>query len=211
MGTYRVGILGSFSGKVGTVIGSSWNGINYMRSLPRPSSKAATEAQLIVRTKFALAMGFLSPIRPLFEAGYKSAVGQTGANAATSQIISTIAGPDVQSLAITYPQVLISRGSLTGAEGFSATPGVASVEVEWLDNGTTGNASPADKAVTLVYCPALSQYSYDLGGALRSVGTQTITLSPSFTGKTVQVWLGFISADGKKASTSVFVGAKLIG
>jgi hypothetical protein len=32
MGTIKQGILGGFSGKVGTVIGASWKGINYMRS-----------------------------------------------------------------------------------------------------------------------------------------------------------------------------------
>lgn len=31
MGTIKQGILGGFSGKVGTVIGGSWKGISYMR------------------------------------------------------------------------------------------------------------------------------------------------------------------------------------
>ena len=31
MGTIKQGILGGFSGKVGTVVGSSWKGISYMR------------------------------------------------------------------------------------------------------------------------------------------------------------------------------------
>lgn len=31
MGTIKQGILGGFSGKVGTVAGSSWKGISYMR------------------------------------------------------------------------------------------------------------------------------------------------------------------------------------
>ncbi len=30
MGKYKKGILGAFSGKVGTVIGSSWNWIDYI-------------------------------------------------------------------------------------------------------------------------------------------------------------------------------------
>jgi hypothetical protein len=35
MGTIKQGILGGFSGKVGTVVGASWKGIAYMRSLPQ--------------------------------------------------------------------------------------------------------------------------------------------------------------------------------
>jgi len=34
MGTIKKGILGGFSGKVGTVIGGVWKGIEYMRSIP---------------------------------------------------------------------------------------------------------------------------------------------------------------------------------
>lgn len=34
MGTIKQGILGGFSGKVGNVVGASWKGIDYIRSLP---------------------------------------------------------------------------------------------------------------------------------------------------------------------------------
>ena len=33
MGTIKQGILGGFSGKVGSVIGGIWKGISYMRGL----------------------------------------------------------------------------------------------------------------------------------------------------------------------------------
>jgi hypothetical protein len=40
------GILSDLSGKVGTVIGSSWRGIAFMRSLPRTKkNRKLTEAQ----------------------------------------------------------------------------------------------------------------------------------------------------------------------
>jgi hypothetical protein len=42
MGKLSKGILGPFSGLVGTVIGSSWKGVNYMRSRPKKNKKAAT-------------------------------------------------------------------------------------------------------------------------------------------------------------------------
>ena len=72
MGTYRKGILGSFSGKVGTVVGSSWKGVDYMRSIPRLSSKAPTDLQMIQRAKLGLAVGFLQPISALVNVGYIS-------------------------------------------------------------------------------------------------------------------------------------------
>ena len=36
MGKIKQGILGGFRGKVGTVIGASWNGISYMRGARNP-------------------------------------------------------------------------------------------------------------------------------------------------------------------------------
>ena len=115
MGTYKKGILGSFSGKVGTVVGSNWNGIDYMRSLPRPTNKAATDLQLVQRAKMGLAAGFLRPISALVNVGYKSlAVKQTGYNVATAQIISDAITGLYPDLEISYPDVLISKGTLTG-------------------------------------------------------------------------------------------------
>jgi hypothetical protein len=35
MGTIKKGILGGFSGRVGTIAGASWKGIAYMCSLPQ--------------------------------------------------------------------------------------------------------------------------------------------------------------------------------
>jgi hypothetical protein len=35
MGTFNKGILGGFSGKVGTVVGFNWRGLDVMRSLPK--------------------------------------------------------------------------------------------------------------------------------------------------------------------------------
>lgn len=58
MGTFKKGILGGFSGTVGTVVGSTWRGMDVMRSRPKKSGSAPTPEQLLQREKFALAMRF---------------------------------------------------------------------------------------------------------------------------------------------------------
>jgi len=52
MGKIKQGILGGFKGKVGTVIGSSWNGIAYMKGLPQSVKKSKTAAQIVQREFF---------------------------------------------------------------------------------------------------------------------------------------------------------------
>jgi hypothetical protein len=45
MGKIKQGILGGFSGKVGTVVGSYWNGIFYMKGLPQSYKKSRSGNQ----------------------------------------------------------------------------------------------------------------------------------------------------------------------
>ena len=52
MGKIKQGILGGFKGKVGTVIGASWNGIAYMRGLPQSIKNPKTTAQQAQRAFF---------------------------------------------------------------------------------------------------------------------------------------------------------------
>ena len=52
MGKIKQGILGGFKGKVGTVIGSSWNGIAYMKGLPQSQKDPKTPAQVAQRNFF---------------------------------------------------------------------------------------------------------------------------------------------------------------
>jgi len=62
MAHIRKGILGGFSGKVGTVIGSSWKQTMYMRSLPKSVKNPRTLAQRTQRAKFALAVALVRPV-----------------------------------------------------------------------------------------------------------------------------------------------------
>ena len=86
MGTIVNGINGGVSGKTGSVIGSSWKSINYLKGLYKKSNKPATEEQLINQAKFKLVMRFLLPITSYLQIGFgqKKADRQTPVNAAFS-------------------------------------------------------------------------------------------------------------------------------
>ena len=204
MGTYLKGILGSFSGKVGTVIGSKWNGISYMRSLSTPSGKDATPAQLLQRARFGLVMGFVSPIRTLLNVGFKNeSVGQTGVNAATTYLLNeAVIGDDPLTLVLDYSKVLFSKGSLTGAAG-TAVGGSSKVTVSWPNNSGSGNAKGDDQAMILVYDPTDKLFAYEMTAAQRSAATAEVLVPASFSTHLVQVWLAFISDDGRSVSTSM--------
>ena len=62
MGKIKQGILGGFKGTVGTVIGSSWNGIAYMKGKPRSVKNPRTDAQVQQRNFFKEVQGLVSQL-----------------------------------------------------------------------------------------------------------------------------------------------------
>ena len=62
MGKIKQGILGGFKGKVGTVIGASWNGISYMRGLAQSHKNPKTAAQLQQRAYFKDLQGLVGQL-----------------------------------------------------------------------------------------------------------------------------------------------------
>jgi len=64
MATIKQGILGAFSGKVGSVVGSSWKGIAIMKSRPASVANPKTAKQVIQRSKMTATVGFAKEILP---------------------------------------------------------------------------------------------------------------------------------------------------
>ncbi|RRN77599.1 hypothetical protein EIM50_18785, partial [Pseudoxanthomonas sp. SGD-10] len=71
MAKYSSGISGPFAGKVGNVVGCSWKGINYMRSLPAKRKGKPTAGELANRKRFADAQAWLKPITAFVRVGYQ--------------------------------------------------------------------------------------------------------------------------------------------
>ena len=62
MGKIKQGILGGFKGTVGTVIGSSWNGIAYMKGKPQSVRNPRTDAQVQQREFFKEVQALVSQL-----------------------------------------------------------------------------------------------------------------------------------------------------
>jgi hypothetical protein len=115
MGRIKKGILGGFSGKVGTVVGANWKSISYMRSLPQKVKNPRTLPQLKQRSKFTLVVNLLRPMLPLLRVGWKQyAHGRQSAfNAATSYTLANAIIGEYPDYKIDPKKVMISRGTLT--------------------------------------------------------------------------------------------------
>ena len=207
MGTINKGILGGFSGKVGTVIGGNWKGIDYMRSKASRRNFKASQRQLEQQAKFTIAIRFVQSFSGLAEISFGNfAVRKTGINSALSYTLKNAITGVYPAFSIAYANVLVSRGDMPNVLAPAVTVAAGSIVTwNWTDNSGVGVARATDKALLVVYCPAFNQCIYSTGGANRSVLTDSLDLS-SFSGQDVQTWIGFISEDGQNVASSFYTG-----
>jgi len=210
MGTYKKGILSPFRGKIGTVIGSVWNGIFHMKSLPdiTPNRKPTT-AQLNQQIVFALITGFLKPLKRVLEIGYQSFTkGVTPVNAATGYHLKFAVTGTAPNYEVDYPKVILSVGDLEAPQepGITATAGTAKVVFDWgaLVDPEVGNLT--DRATFVAYNPTLKKYTTIRNVIARSALTYPLQLPAAWIGHEAHFWMAFTSLDGKVVSNSAYVG-----
>jgi len=212
MSTIKQGILGGFSGKTGTVIGSSWKGIAVMRGIAPSIAQPNTEAQLAQRAKFSVVGKFLRPLIPFLRIGFKSqAVKMSGFNAAISYNLQNALTGTYPDYDVDYTKALISEGTLPGALNPEVTATVAGeIGYTWDDNSSDTNASTNDKSLLVVYNPTKKRAVTVIDGNTRAGGSQSITLPSAFTGDEVQCFISFGNATRSVVSNSEYVGGIIV-
>ena len=212
MGTYNKGILGPFSGKIGTVVGATWRGKFVMRSLPTKTDRTPTEVQLLQREKFTAVSEFLTPISNVITRYYGSGSGElTRRNQAMSYHMKEAVEFVDPNFEILYNKVQISKGDLLGIQNpVVAAQGSNELTYTWDDNSGQGAAKATDQLVVVIYAPAQNLYYFMLNLATRTDVAGTVTLPTNFTGLEVQSWIAFAAADGKSYATSVYMGAVVV-
>ncbi|MCG2431650.1 DUF6266 family protein [Aequorivita xiaoshiensis] len=209
MAIINQGILGGVSGKIGNVIGGTWKGIDYLRIKPSSVANPKTEGQLDQRSKFAKVLHFLQPMTDFLRVGFKQyAIKMTEFNAAMSYNLFNAVLGAYPNYTIDYPNALVSRGNLKGvANGTAASTTPAEIDITWDDNSGSGNALATDKSLILILNPDKKESIYTTSGPARPIGSETLTLPAEYTGDVVEVYLGFVSADGTKVSNSTHLGS----
>jgi hypothetical protein len=209
MGTIKQGILGGFSGKVGSVIGGVWKGISYMRGIALSHNDLKSDAQLAHRQKFAVVGHFLQPLSEFLLVSFRNyAVRMTGINAAFKYNFANAVTGTYPNQAIDYPNARVAQGNLPSALNQVAASTVAgTVHFTWEDNSGEVGASSDDKTLIVIYNPTQNQAVTVKELAERADGTQTVTVPDSFSGDLVECYLSFKKADGTEIANSAFAGA----
>ena len=204
MGTIKKGILGGFSGKVGTVIGGSWNSISYMRSLADSYSDAKTEKQVCQRGRFAAVVAFLKTITPYLRVGYRNCeAGQSPYSSATSYVLRNAVEGCGDEAVVNFSKALVSQGSLAGVTDAAVEVAGGKASFTWTDNSGVGNAAADDAAMVLAYNKDRSEAVYDLQAATRVDGAAELVLPATWSDEALAVYLSFQSVSNTSVSKSV--------
>jgi len=174
MGKINQGILGGISGKVGPVVGGSWKGINYVRSMPTSVSNPNTVPQQNQRAKFkgavSMAQALLGAIVQVFWNPIAS--GMSGFNRFLSKNVDFFSAAGV----LDYPNALPMTGTLLPAPITSlvADASLNTVVAGYTNNGGVGNALGTDTMALIVYNETQEYWKSVTTGSLRSTGTVSL-------------------------------------
>lgn len=207
------GVLGAFTGTIGPVTGYLRQGQNILRtstsnvSYKKTALRTAQLEKIKICNRFTRAFsgtGFLNKSFPAY--------GDTGNgyNRITSVLMNQALTGSYPHLQLSYPQILVSKGKLPGAEYAAATPMTdGNLYFNFTDNSETGTASSTDKIILVAYAEALQQAVFSLNAGLRK-NCEAVLQAAAFKGCTVETWIGFLSEDESHASDSVYTGSYTI-
>ena len=196
------GILGGFSGKMGTVIGYRYKKTWCTRAKPRFVHNPRTEKQQEHRMLFGDMVRLASRMLPALKFGFRHEAderGMTEGNAFVKINWQRTGG------LLTYSDLQVARGPLApvGFEGYELDDeGV--MTVRWEKNPTRGRANADDRVVLFLYNAALGE-SKLVDRATRREQSVSILIPEGWAMEDVHVY-GFVMDSEGRCSMSAYLG-----
>ena len=212
MGTIRKGALGGFSGKAGSIIGSSWRDISYIKGLPKLSNKPKSEKQLEQQARFSMALRFLLPVKDFLNIGFNDLKQgrSTGFNVAIKTLLAKAIIGIYPALEIDYPFAEFARGPLSSPDSVTVTPQAAKLVLNWATDVVFTSGNTDDELIVLVHEPSSNNYVAGPPNAVRSGGMVEVVMPSDWIGMTVHIYVYFISKKGDRVSNSKYAGTAII-
>jgi hypothetical protein len=207
MAKLKYGIFGPLSGKLGSLIGSSWMGIPYLKKAAKDANRERSPAQQANSQKFAYVNLWLIPFHAYIIVGFDAlAIGKTSLAAAFSLIYNTVFTGTMPDLKIDYSKMQISSGSLNGLVDVSLTYiDDHLIKILWDDNsGPTTHFN--DQVMVVFYNEELEMTDGFVGMVNRLDKEYVFALEPVLIGKPLHAYIAVTSYNRKKASNTTYLG-----
>jgi hypothetical protein len=205
MGRLLGGVNGQIHGKVGNMIGSSRNGVPYVKGPYKKRTQTVSSKELLNRKKFAVAQAWLHPVLAFVREGFRGYSKKSqGFVAAKSWLLKNGITGDEEALRIDPALVKLSYGDLPNPENIAVTfteDGNLKFTwnpkyVEFLEN---------DQIMMLAYDVERSFAFHNTTGQLRSTGFSILPIDHTNI-KKFHVYAAFNAADRSRQSDSVYLG-----
>jgi len=210
MAKLKGNVLGGISGTIGNIVGSSWRGINYIKSKPASVKNPNTEAQRRQRMRFRLVITLLRKIRPFVNIGFRNG-GQkrTAMNYAMSVNIREAITGTYPDLEIDPASLVVSVGDLHGAGSAGLDLSIMETAIfTWANEAGVGTASGEDAAMVLLYNTDKDAVIYKLHGASREDETLEVSVPSTWSGDAIAGYLAFRSETGNEVSGGQYLGTE---
>ena len=201
MGKIKQGILGGFRGKVGTVVGSYWNGIFYMKALPQNNRKGKSGGQKMQQGYFkeliTLAMSlsnedleFIYPRKPK---------GMTRRNLLVKQLASYAVLVDKSKTVDLDSLTTLGNAPMTDLPAVTVAANRTVLQISWDSVTYYRDQHPEDYPVILV--ANITQQQLFLVASpvmMKSSGKQSFEVDLKPYGRERDEFSGFMFATGKE-------------
>lgn len=196
MAKIEQGILGGFSGRVGTVVGYQRHGQWFVRAYQPHIKDRKSAAQLRQRGRFKQMIQFASPATPVLRQGLHDMAERlrlTEGNCFLRLNSGCFDGSGVD-----YARLRFSQGGLAGVEiTQTAVDQSGTTSVRWRSHG----GRLTDRVHLYAYCAATGR-GVAVAAAERGRNNTQFTLPQEFLGEEVHLWAFATSADGKASATA---------
>jgi len=206
MGRLTGGINGPIRGKVGTVIGSSWKGIPYLKGPYKKRTLKVSKKETGNRSKFSEAQYWLKPLLKFVREGFKGYTPTVeGFVAAKSYLLLNAFEGEQPDIRINPALVKVSYGDLPLSNNIAvAQIDGGAVHFSW-DTAAVEGGNARDQVMLLAYDIENGKAYFTTTGQFRSVGADVLHIDPT-PGKTWHFYVAFTAADRSRQSDSVYLG-----
>jgi hypothetical protein len=205
MGRLLGGVNGQIQGKVGNMIGSSRNGIPYVKGPYKKRTGTVSEKELLNRKKFAAAQAWLSPLVEFVRVGFNGYSQRSqGFIAAKSWLLKNSFTGEGDNLRIDPALVKVSNGDLPNPENIAVTQ-TETGDLKFTWNTANDGSRNSDQVMMLAYDVEKAFAFIKTTGQLLSTGVDILPLDRTH-GKNFHVYAAFNAADRSRQSDSVYLG-----
>jgi hypothetical protein len=207
MGKLIHGINGPVQGKVGSVIGSSWKGIPYVKGPYKKRTEKTSAKELANRHKFGVAQAWLQPVLNFVRQGFKGySPTSEGFVAAKSWLLKYSFEGEGLGAYINPALAQLSFGDLPLSPDITVELTEAGELLFTWSTAPVEGSSAKDQVMLLAYDIENKFVAGTITGQFRNVGADRLVIRKT-KGYTYHLYMAFTADDRSRQSHSVYLGA----